>query len=79
MGLFAPAGTPASVSVLADLVAKTAAQGGFQQALNKIGADVVGDTPAQAAMRVNLDLVRNAEAARIANIISGQDQNDESK
>jgi len=69
VGLFAPAGTPATVvSELSDLIGKVAAQQEFRDKLATLGAEVVGDTPQRAAERVRDDLIRNTEAVRAANM-----------
>ena len=69
VGMFAPAGTPAPiVSALNELMVKAAAQPDFRNKLSALAAEVVADTPQQATERVRGDLVRNAEAARAANM-----------
>jgi tripartite-type tricarboxylate transporter receptor subunit TctC len=75
VGLFAPSRTPASVvSVLNELLVKAVSQPDFRDRLAPLAAEVVGDTPQQAADRVRADLIRNTEAARAANMI--QDSSD---
>jgi len=69
VGLFAPAGTPASVvSGLNELISRATAEQEFRDKLAALGAEIVGDTPQRAAKRVSDDLIRNAEAVRAANM-----------
>jgi tripartite-type tricarboxylate transporter receptor subunit TctC len=73
IGVFVPAKTPEPVvSALNSLLARIATEEGFRDRLKTLTAEAVGSTPDQARTRVKTDLLRNAEAVRLANM--GPDQ-----
>jgi tripartite-type tricarboxylate transporter receptor subunit TctC len=73
IGVFVPAKTPEPVvSTLNSLLARIATEADFRDRLKTLTAEAVGNTPDQAGARVRTDLLRNAEAVRLANM--GPDQ-----
>ncbi len=68
-GMFAPAGTPPEILNRLHAEVKTAfANAQFRERLSALGADPVGDTPAEFKATVSADIKRFAEIARLAKI-----------
>ena len=68
-GMFAPAGTPPEILNRLHAEVKTAfANAQFRERLSALGADPVGDTPAEFKSTVSADIKRFAEIARLAKI-----------
>ena len=68
-GMFAPAGTPPEILNRLHTEVKTAfANAQFRERLSALGADPVGDTPAEFKATVSADIKRFAEIARLAKI-----------
>ena len=68
-GMFAPAGTPPEILNRLHTEVKTAfANAQFRERLSALGADPVGDTPAEFKAAVSADIKRFAEIARLAKI-----------
>jgi tripartite-type tricarboxylate transporter receptor subunit TctC len=68
-GLLAPAGTPAAVvERLSQEVARIVAKPEFRKKLEDIGADPIGNTPAQMAAQIKEDTERFAKLVKAANV-----------
>ena len=68
-GMFAPAGTPPEILNRLHAEVKTAfANAQFRERLSALGADPVGDSPAEFKATVSADIKRFAEIARLAKI-----------
>jgi tripartite-type tricarboxylate transporter receptor subunit TctC len=69
IGLFVPARTPAPiVTTLNAQIVRMVTAPDFRERLKAMGAEAVGDSPEQAAIRVRDDTKRYAEAAKLVNL-----------
>jgi tripartite-type tricarboxylate transporter receptor subunit TctC len=69
-GVLAPAGTPKDVTTkLADEMAKIIRSPDFAKKMAEIGAEPIGDTPAEMARRIQADTERFAVLVKKANVV----------